>query len=315
MKKVVMGVLALTFVLQSAQPIHAATTLNEINNFSRSAVVDSYLRFLKPALVLPVEWTGNALECKAGETSLRNKRDVLATLNYARALADLPPVKINLKLSQYAQASALISRANALLTHTPSKQMSCFTQDGYLGSSKGNIASAKAAEITGQLSDYAGAGAVLSYLKDPGLHNQPVGHRRWLLFPRLTEVGIGDTNSSNAIVVLGGKRLAKNDQWVMWPTPGYFPRQLEPQGRWSISFAQADFRKAQIVIKSEDGAVELQKHAIKNGFGDNTLSWEMKMPRKLIEDKADYRFEVQVNNIKLNGKLINKRYWVELIDI
>lgn len=283
-----------------------------IDNFNRQAVIDAYLTQLKPGLKVPTGWTGNALNCIAGATSKENKAASLTALNYVRAMADLPPVKLNSSLSKQAQAGALISEANQRLTHTPSSRSLCYSRDGYRGTSRGNI-SLTINNNLGELSNTTGARVVVGYMTDPGADNKAVGHRRWILYPRLAEVGLGDTDSANNMVVRGGKVTAPKNQWVTWPTAGYFPRELEPEGRWSISYANANFKNASVSVKTPDGLVSPIKKTLRNGFADNTLAWDMRLPKGYSATNADYEVSVTVSKILVGKKYVTRTYKVNLV--
>jgi uncharacterized protein YkwD len=292
---------------------YAANTPIKIDNFSRESVISSYRNILEPTLKVPVGWTGNIQGCKKGTTTAANKEASLTALNYIRTLQQLKPVTINVAMSRYAQASALISSANQFLTHHPTSRMLCYSRDGYWGSNRGNIAYVSGNYQDSEPASATGARAVIEYMADEGSSNKPVGHRRWLSYTRLTEVGFGDTNNSNAIVVAGGKLRKAENQWVMWPMHGYFPRELEPRGRWSISYPGADFRNAQVSVKSPAGFIKVQKLGVKNGYADNTLSWEVKLPKIYSTNKDDFKVDVYVSRIKYKGKWITRTYSVTLI--
>lgn len=293
-----------------ASPVSAVKL---IDNFDRTAVIDAYLKQLKPALLVPTGWTGNTSKCVAGSTSAANKSAGLKAVNYMRAMADLPAVKLNATLSKQGQAGALISEANNWLTHYPFPGMACYSKTGYRGANNGNLALHPIGDPR-KLSHSTGARAVVSYMVDNGDNNKPVGHRRWVLYPRLTEVGLGDTDYANNMVVMGGKVTAPKNQWVSWPTPGYFPRELEPDGRWSISYANANFKNASVSVKTPDGLVNPIKRTIKNGYADNTLAWDMTLPAGYSNSSADYEVTVTISKIQIGKKLLSRSYKVTLID-
>ena len=68
------------------------------------------------------------------------------------------------------------------------------------------------------------------------------GHRRWILYPPTSTIGIGDIPTpadgyrpANATYVFGGRRHVRPDvPFVAWPAPGYLPYQLMPAG-WSFA--------------------------------------------------------------------------------
>lgn len=301
-------------LLLSPASANANTPRDLIDNNNRQAVISAYLAQVKPALDTPVGWTGSVNACNAGDTSLEHKRATLGAINFMRAMVDLPPVSANSTLTKRAQASALIIEANKRLTHTPSSRSLCYTKDGYLGSKNGNIGLVLA-DGEGELkAAMTGARGVVVHMDDQGSHNASVGHRRWLLYSRLTQVGIGDTRIANTIVVIGGKLAPARKQWVAWPSAGYFPRELQPNGRWSLSYPGADFRKATISISTPDGAVQTTKQKVVNGYADNTLVWDMRLPERYYASTADYQVTVTVKGIRVNGKSVNRTYSVTIVD-
>lgn len=297
-------------------PVNAATPTakNIIDNNNRDAVINAYLTRLKPALDVPTGWTGDVNGCVAGDTSLENKRAGLAAINYMRAMADLPPVSVNATMSKKAQASALIIQATGRLTHTPSSRSLCYTKDGYAGSNNGNIGLMLTGGEIYPKAETTGARGVALYMDDPGANNTLVGHRRWLLYSRLTQVGLGDTDHANTVVVIGGRLAPAKKQWVMWPTPGFFPRELQPNGRWSISYPGAGFSKATITVTTPDGPITVKKHPVHNGYGDNTLVWDMRLPNKYYDSTSDYPVTVTVKGIKIGSKTVTKTYKVTIVD-
>lgn len=310
------GLIIVGIAASTATPVRAAVPdpKNLINNNSRSAVIDAYLNTLKPALDVPTGWVGSIENCQAGDTTPENKQAELTAINFVRALADLPPVSINSTLSKRAQASALIIEANNQLTHFPQKWFNCYTKDGYTGSSTGNIGLMIPVGYRETKAASTGARGVVLYMDEEGSHNITVGHRRWLLYSRLTQVGVGDTDHANTIVVIGGKLAKATKRWTMWPTPGFFPRELQPNGRWSISYTGADFRKATVSVTTPDGAVSTKKHPVRIGYGDNTLSWDMRLPDAYYNSTADYAVTVTVKGIRISGKTVTKTYTVTIVD-
>lgn len=296
------AILLSTIMIAPPASYAAVSAVKLIDNFNRSAVIDAYLKQLKPGLALPTGWTGSALNCIAGSTSAENKASSLAAINYMRAMADLTPVKLTTKLNRQAQAAALIGEANKRITHSPSSRSLCYSKDGYTGAKNGNLAL-----------NATGARAVSAYIADLGANNKEAGHRRWLLYPRLAEVGIGDTEISNNIVVLGGKLTEPKNQWVTWPTAGYFPRELEPQGRWSISFAKANFKNASVSVKTSDGSINNIKLTVRGTYADNTLAWDMRLPKGYSDTNDDYEVTVTVSNILVGKKYVTRTYKVKLV--
>jgi uncharacterized protein YkwD len=309
-------VVALSLLGTVATPVSASTPTPKdiINNNDRNSVVNAYLNTLKPELDTPTGWTGRTSGCVAGTTSAANKKAGITAINYMRAMADLAPVTVNAGLSKQAQASSLIAEANNNLTHTPNQDALCYTEEGYKGANNGNIGILLNTGAPEPKAETTGARGVIGYMDDPGANNISVGHRRWLLYSRLTQVGLGDTHHASTIVVIGGPEAKPTQQWVTWPTAGFFPRELQPNGRWSISYPGAAFQKATITVTTQDGSISVKKHRVYNGYGDNTLSWDMRLPDKYYDSTADYPVTVTVKGIKIGSKTVTKTYKVTIVD-
>jgi hypothetical protein len=79
-----------------------------------------------------------------------------------------------------------------------------------------------------------GPDAMLGYVHDPGGNNSAVGHRCWLLYPLIQQMGTGDIppasnhSAANAHWVFDLPRSypATRDTFVVWPPPGYVPYSL-----------------------------------------------------------------------------------------
>ena len=290
-----------------------AVAADPVNTQDRAAVVASYQTQLQPLLGIPTGWDGSLQECRAGEPSAQSQDAVLSAVNYMRSLAALPEVTLNPDLSRKSQQAALIMAANDIISHDLARSLRCWTEAGYAGAKNGNLALGFGYG-PGSLASTTGPRAVVNYMDDPGQGNGLVGHRRWLLYQSLAEIGNGDTDTSNSIYVLGDRRRNPARIWVPWPTSGYFPRELEPGGRWSISHPRADFRRAKVTVTTPQGKIEVRAYPVAAGFGDNTLSWDMDLPPAYASDpSADYPVTVKVTGIRMGGKKVTKEWTTTLI--
>lgn len=316
-RTVTLGLVAgLLMAVGSGQAVAAArpAAIGTIDTQSRASVVSTYRDWLEPLLSVPVGWTGSIDGCRAGRTSAANQRATLSAVNYMRALAGVPPVRLDPVRSRQSQQAALIMAANGYLTHTPSRDMKCWTKAGYAGASHGNLYLAWSSggfDANEPPSEATGARAVVGYLIDDGDNNSLAGHRRWLLYQQLTVIGSGDTSNSNSIYVLPRAYLPpKGSTWVSWPSAGYFPRELEPKGRWSLSYPGADFRRAKVTVMGPEGRIKARRQPVANGYGDNTLVWELRLPAGYSADPAaDYAVSVRVTGIRLPSGDVTSRSW------
>jgi len=90
---------------------------------------------------------------------------------------------------------------------------------------------------------------------------------------------------------------------VAFPPAGYVPRPLIP-GRWSFSIPSANFSTATIQVQDQTNTtVPVIQYPITNGYGDNTIVWDLVNPAATLawNGSADKTFYVQVSGVILNG--------------
>lgn len=238
-----------------------------INRQDRASVQSAYVNRLLPALAAPSGWTGNVATCNAGTTTTAHQTATLATVNFFREFVGLTPVTFNSTYSTKAQQAALMMQANNSLSHTPPSTWTCYSADGAAAAGSSNIA----------LGTTNGPEAIRLYIADPGTNNTAAGHRRWILDPTRVTMGSGTTGNANALWVFGTTQaLPSTPAVVAWPADGFFPVELEPQGRWSLSIPNANFSSATITVTDNLGTnYSITKHAVTNGYGQNTVVWQM----------------------------------------
>jgi hypothetical protein len=157
-------------------------------------------------------------------------------------------------------------------------------------------------------------------MADWGSNNVSVGHRRWILYPQATTMGSGSTEVANALWVLGDtadKGDYANPSWVSWPTAGYFPTQLEPDGRWSLagdSTHSYDFSKAKVTVKNSAGKkLTVKVRTLHDGYGNDTLVWEVP-GINAARGSVERTYAVKVTGIKRNGTTVSHAYSVTFFD-
>ena len=200
-------------------------------------------------------WTGDLARCIAGTTSQQFRASVTQRVNWYRQMAGLNPVAENPEYSAAAQQAALIMAAEGELSHHPNADWACYTQIG-----------ANAARSNLHLGSY-GTSAINSYMRDSGSNNLAVGHRRWILYPQVREIGTGDilpgrNRAVNALHTFGlpradTRQVREERGFVAWPSPGYTPYTVV-WGRWSFTLSNADFSNATVAVVDDNGPVEVQ---------------------------------------------------------
>jgi uncharacterized protein YkwD len=267
-----------------------------VNTASLSAVNSAYWSRYAVTQSRPTGWVGGSLSgCLAG-TSTSSSAATLSALNYVRSLAGLAPVSLSSTLSAGAQRAALMMSANGALSHNPSTSWKCYSRAGAEAAGKSNLLLAYPSVKAGQIVDL--------YMDDPGASNKAVGHRRWLLNPFSTVVGTGSTDTANALTVIGPtSRSRPNPRYVGWPTAGYFPNAMEPDGRWSLSAGnkRTNFGKARVRVFRGTTSVPVRKYTVHNGYAQPTVVWQMPSG---FSKTGTYR--VVVKNIRKRGS--TKRY-------
>lgn len=254
-----------------------------------------------------MQWTGSTQGCVAGTTSAEYKAAVVNTVNSFRILAGLPGnVSLNLTHSAMAQQAALMMEANSQLSHSPPSSWSCYTADGATAAGSANLALGNA-----------GPNAVRAYIADSGTAS--LGHRRWVLYSRLGEVGTGDTTRANALWVFGGTVAAPAsiaETGVAWPARGYVPwtsKVADPSHPWSFSLPGADFSGATVAMSNDQGKVLAVSNVgpLPNGYGDNTMSWKLSADAsEWSRAPADTKFNVVISNVKVGGQAKSFEYSV-----
>ena len=221
-----------------------------IDTASRATVAASWTSGMVNTDNIPMGWTGQVSTCAAGDVSAAWRAAVQARINWFRGMAGVPDgVVFNPGWNAQNQQAALMMSANRTLNHNPPNSWACYTASGAQAAGNSNIC-----YLLGFGNE--DPGCVQAYVSDNGTNNQPVGHRRWLLFPQSTTMGAGDVSETgtngraNSIWVIDPStgslpRPATRDNFVAWPPKGYVPYQAV-YPRWSISYANANFGGAEI---------------------------------------------------------------------
>ncbi len=220
-----------------------------LNTDDRAAVGSAYRSIYAPAVATVADWTGSVAGCKPGAPTTATQTSTLAAINFVRSLGGLDPVSFDPVLSAKAQQAALVYLAEPNLAHVIPNTWKCATPEAQEAGLKSNIAYGRA-----------GAAAIDLYMLDNGAPNTVVGHRRWIMDPEAVTMGSGSTDWTNTLWIRGKQATAgqfSNPKWVSWPTQGYFPSQLEPHGRWSLTADASgtyDFSGAKVSVVDSKGA-------------------------------------------------------------
>lgn len=304
-----------------ASSASAATNADDIRvkTSSKSSVTKAYKKYVANQVNVKTRWTGSLSKCKVGKENAASIKATRQTLNFSRALVQLDPVYSKKKWNRDALYSALLTDASDVLTHYPNPNLKCYTKTGARGSGTSNIAWSSGYKKN--MSPVTGARGVINYLTDDGDNNLAVGHRRWLLYPELRGVGIGNTPEASAIKVIGTQwsDKAASPTWVEWPAKGYFPAQMEPGGRWSLTHnsRSAKFNKAKISVTEvvTGKKLKVKKYKQDDGAGNNTVVFAVKGVKNVEGTTKARSYRVKVKGIKgVSKKHSSYTYTVKLFD-
>ena len=210
---------------------------------------------------------------KPGALTQAAQADALGCLNFLRAMAGLDPVTLDPLYTLRAQSGALLLAANDALTHTPSQPEGMEDElyaCAYAGTSQGNIAKFNwmRPEI---LID-----GVTYFARDDGDANlSTLGHRRWLLNPRMAETGFGLANAESGMSYVTMYAVDDSNadaQWdnVVWPSAGVFPvEMMRGSLAWSVSLNDEIYDAATSAPR-----VTLREETSGASFSFNTLTGE-----------------------------------------
>lgn len=174
-----------------------------------------------------------------GELDDTYRNDGLRLLNFYRALAGLEPVSLGDHLNAQAQYGAVLLAANDDLTHTPKKPANMYDSFYRMG------ANACAASNISMRYGYDTAvllqSALRAHMDELSASNRlDLGHRRWLLDPRLGQVGFGlATSATNrqyiTVPISDTTGTGAMPDAILWPAAGHFPNNVFAPGTpWSV---------------------------------------------------------------------------------
>ena len=176
----------------------------------------------------------------AGKLSDDAMEGALSYVNFIRYLAYLDhDVVLDPLYNLRAQHGAVLLAANDFLAHDsecPADMPADFFTTAHAGTMSSNIACINWMEDPILLT------AVEFFVRDDGEGNlATLGHRRWLLDPRMSATGFGLANSESGLTYAvmyahDASKQVENWDHVAWPSRGAFPADLMTDGlAWSVS--------------------------------------------------------------------------------
>jgi hypothetical protein len=271
--------------------VTTSSTSAAIDTSSREAVAAAYRDQYLANHDAAQGWSGSVSSCKRGAVNTGYTAAVNGIVDYFRNMAGLSGVTMAASLNSLDQAAALIMDANDTLTHAPTSDMDCYTQDGYDGASHSNLCFG-----------CVGPSAIDAYMYDSGSGNTAVGHRRWILFPPQTTLGTGSTTQADALYVINQAswvRPGDAPDWVSWPPKGFVPAsQVYP--RFSLSRQGAGFGSATVAVTVDGSPVTATVVSRTTGYGDPAIVFEVNVG-SLGLGSGDHAIRVTVDGITVSG--------------
>ena len=278
----------------------------EVDNANREEVRTFFNAIYWASEYATIDWTGSfggengssfpgtgthtteTLTPYAGDTPDLFKEATLLRINYYRAMAGIPADIVFLdEWNRIAQLTALVMGGNDNISHFPdlSGFPNYLSEDGIQGAADSNLA----------IGSY-GPDSVNGYMEDKGSGNASVGHRRWLLYPPMREMGTGDTPAAsvpdipqaaideiddwlgeippesrgprvsvrraNAVHIFSNANFGPHPEmdfaYVAFPQEGYVPyHNVHP--RWSFSIKDANFKNATVTMTRDTSPINVIK--------------------------------------------------------
>ena len=297
------------------QPVTGGFT---VNTDSREETRDFYNGLYPVSDNVPQNSTADVSSCTPGHNSNAFQQAELLRINWFRAMAGMPAnISLNPIDNWGSQQMAVIQSKNNVLDHNPTNAYACYN----------TFAASYAGGDQALGTD--GADAATHFIWDYGAKNNEVGHRRWILYPPETVMGIGDipgagTNAAaNLTYVFDpasfGARPATRQPYVAWPPEGFVPYQVA-YPYWSFGLSNAGLSAATVIMTSNGVAVPTIIQTNQTGYGENTLVW---VPMGLDATTGgtsfpfsgtDTVYGITVSNITYNGASVSYSYNVTLFD-
>ena len=326
----------------------------EVDNSNREEVRTFFNAIYWASEYATIDWTGSfspfpgtgtqtieTVTPLAGDTSELFKEATLLRINYYRAMAGIPADIVFLdEWNRIAQLTALIMSGNNNISHFPDLAgfQNYLSADGIQGAQDSNIA----------IGSY-GPSSVSGYIQDRGAGNTSVGHRRWLLYPPMQEMGTGDTPAAsipaeaqanipgnpttvrraNALHVFSNANFGAHPPtdfpYVAFPQDGYVPyHNVHP--RWSFSIKDANFKNATVTMTRDSSPINVALETLDpdpdntnaGSLGDNTLVWvydDLNANESHIHPKPDndVTYQVTISGIQ-NAPQTSYTYEVTVFD-
>lgn len=269
--------------------------------------------------------------CQPGVLKDTEKEKILKLVNQIRAVHGLNPVTYAEDGDIIAQAGATLCVANGTITHKPTPNMSCYSQEAYDGCNKSNLHIGSSYGYSLSTSESSIIGWMMDNHSLSGL--EKVGHRRAIINPFLTEFAFGRADGKdgqwdvtsmafNYMDYLNGDMNDMDVDFVAYPYHTYKSEWVDKSFYLSFSAfydfndwfknTNVNYASAQIKMTTENG----QPVAVSSKAYD-TEGWGA-IPTSMVWKAAglqdDVKYLVEITNVIVNGQSKNYSYWFKLSD-
>lgn len=250
--------------------------------------------------------------CSPGSLSQAAKDEAVDRINELRALHGLRPVTYNAANDAANQQGALMLAANGELSHEPPASWACFSAPGANALKNSNL-HMRFSDLGVRLQTM--SFAVDSWVNDDGVRSG--GHRRWILDPFVTEVGLGSAHGEPAVTtdfdvaqamvlrINDGPEVPPGDdapEFIAWPFGDYPASLYTAEADLSLSVLadtarrfganqSVDYSGATVTMSGPDGAVAVADVSHDNeGFG---LPNYLRFRAGALEEGVEYTVRVE----------------------
>lgn len=263
--------------------------------------------------------------CEPGINTEYQRMLALDRLNYVRSLHGLSEVWYDESGDAEVAACALTCVSKRMLSHYPSDDWPCYSQDAADGCGSSNLN----LQWNTAPDKYSTAGIVDGFIRDENV--AAVGHRRWFLDPWLQRTAFArvddydDRYTAAAMKVSWGDSglgsVGLQDGFVAYPFHDYpealyndkahmsFTVVADKSSKWKNK-EQIVFSAPTVFVKDEGGtSIPVTDIGHDNqGYGVPNCLWF-----KAVPTRKGVRYDVTISGISVNGKPMVYQYWFKRI--
>lgn len=277
---------------------------------------DKYLK----TQINQIPWNGSINSCDPGNLSESILRKAEERINYFRIVTGLNPITFSDEFNEKAQHAALLMTANGQISHSPTENWKCYTEEGYEGAMNSNLGIA-------DFENFPEISFITGFILDYGSINNNVGHRKWMLNSRTETMGYGATGQHEIIYVTGVRTESRPDapEYIAYPPAGYFPYSLIFE-KWSFAIPygkKVDFKKTKLEMFDSQGK-KLSTNILSTQdpwYFDPTIVWraedlfsqdEIKYVKNSLPEQGllDEAITVRISQITIDDKRRDFEYKV-----